>query len=180
MILSIAISGCFSKQGQSDEDTVSRAFTKRNAKDYVGEYCIDEVRMHVDAATDTVHSLFNHSRLLLRGDSTYEFIEYPVFRLRAPDDSRFKLERLAHYSGHWTIEKFGSAYDKDQGTRRDFWSCAFVPALGGKRQEPNEQLFADSYISQKSGLVKYIYLYYGDIDSGDYVLLKRIAPARQQ
>ena len=176
-LLALSIGGCFAKQDQSDEDTISRAFTKRSVGDFVGEYRIAYVRIHVVAVTDSSHSLFKHSRLQLRNDGTYEFIDYPVFRLRAPGDYDFKLEQLAHYTGHWTIEKFGSAYDREKGIRRNFWSCSFVPVPSGERKKFNERLFVDSYVNKKNGLVQYIYFYYGDMDTGDYVLYERIAPA---
>lgn len=172
-LVASGLGGCFSSQEQPAEAETSRPFTKPSSSDFVGEYQL--IDQQVVASLPL--SLFTDSRLFLRNDSTYEFIKYPVFRVRDTLNYELLFIGLASYSGRWTIDRLGTAYDRDKGTRRDYWACSFSPVPGGQREVFNESLMIDPYVNKKTGIVQRIFLYYGDMDTGDYVLYERVTPA---
>lgn len=168
LIWTLLLVSCFAPRQEVVEEETSRPFRKPTVADFTGEFRLIDQQVAAEPPL-----LLANSRLFMRRDSTYEFVEYPVFRYRPKQGLVFK--EFAHYSGHWTIRELGDAYDAASGKRQTYWGCKFLPVPGGERENFTEELAVDPYVDKKTGNLQALYFYYGDMDSGDYVLYERVA-----
>lgn len=168
----LGLSQCF---GPHREETHSRIFKEPSPKMFTGCYRLVHQRMDRALPEDNA---FQQSFLTLLADGTYTGDKYPVF-VKMPHEG-FKLQDLAHYRGKWRIVQPGTAYNQDAGARQDYWSFALDPVPGGPRRADGfEDLIVTSTISKNTGLVEYISLYTGDMDSGDVLTYKRVASTNE-